>query len=134
MAEVKHNAKTAESGGIRNVAPTPVLADKVPEPGAAPPEPTIKIAGLEKLDLRPKTALEAPGDTVVEDYKPTDEDLANLARKTTTVPGFQPMPDPPPERMTLIPPSIASRTMAEMKRGKEITDAKAAQRRMLMGE
>lgn len=143
MAEIKKVGKTAESGdpkwpgstaGITSVGFTPpVLADKVPEPGETPPEPTIKIAGLETLKDKPNTELKEAGDTVVGTYQPTEEELAKLAMRPS-VPGFAPEPAPAPERVTLIPPSIAARTMAEMQRGKEVTEAKAKMRRELLGE
>ena len=141
MAEVKKVDKTAESGGIRNVAPTPVLAEKALEPGEVPVEPPIKIAGLEALDVSLATELKEAGDTVVQEYQPTAEDLERLALSNSpSVPGFEPIAEPKEvalsvaDRLSIIPASVASRTYAEMKRGKEITDAKTKMRRELLGQ
>ena len=74
------------------------------------------------------------GDVSIQDYVPTAEDLARLERNRVVEPPRPPDPPERPiaERMAPIPPSTASRTMAEMERGAAIVKAREADRKRRM--
>jgi len=112
MAEVKRVAKTAEAGGITNVAPA---------------DPAITIT-----EVKPKPMVEG---MEVGDYVPSAEDLARLAKNSAAP--FAGQAEPPPEvphTSTLIAPSRAKQTMAEMERGRVIVEERTKLReRQLAG-
>jgi hypothetical protein len=71
------------------------------------------------------------GEVMVGDYVPSAEDLARLERNKVVEP---PKPVDPPEkplaeRMSIIPPSTATRTMAEIERGAALVKQKEEDRR-----
>jgi len=72
----------------------------------------------------------AIGQVAVGDYEPTAEDLARLARnKVNDPPPPPPVPEAPiKDRLALVAPSTATRTMAEMERGAAIVRAKQEER------
>jgi len=74
------------------------------------------------------------GDMAVSDYVPTAEDLARLARNKVEEPPKPPeKPEAPiAERLSIIPASTATRTMAEMERGAAIVKQREEDRRKRM--
>jgi hypothetical protein len=70
------------------------------------------------------------GQVQVSDYVPSAEDLARLAKnKVEEPPPPPPVPEVPvAERLAIIAPSTASKTMAEMERGKQIVEQRQKER------
>ena len=106
------------------------MADKKPEKVEKPSEPTITIT-----EVKSPGVAEAPITT--EDFVPSAEDLARLAKNfSSTAPEpnlAAPLPEVP-ERTVVIPASIAKRTLEEMERGRQITDAKIKWRDKMLGD
>lgn len=124
-------------------------------------EPPIKIAGLEQLLDEPKVVIEKAGDVVVEEFKPTAEQLANLnktavANKISSAPqpvleanptgpnaqqgiitgpaGYEPGAGSAPATAPgLVSGGMATRTMQELERGRAIIEAKTRERNARLG-
>jgi hypothetical protein len=92
------------------------------------PEPSITIKEIKAPgNVHAVAALEKAGDMTVEEFKPSDEDLARLAKSQATVATGQAKPTPEPTEptaATIIAPSRAKQTMAEMERGAQIVKQK----------
>lgn len=109
------------------VKPTQPVLEKAPEP-------TITIAEVKAPGMVHGTdRLEKSGDMIVEEFKPTEEDLARLAKaQASAIPGqAEPAPEPPMPSM-IVAPSRAKQTMAEMERGASIIKHKTEERRKLL--
>lgn len=95
-----------------------------------PPEPTITIAEVKPPGIiHGVDHIEKAGDMVVEEFKPSEEDLARLAKAQATIVSGQAQPAPePPKPAVIVAPSRAKQTMAEMERGAAVVKEKTAQR------
>jgi hypothetical protein len=122
--------------------PVPVLAERAPEPGEKPPEPTITIAEVKPPGVvHAVDQLERAGDMKVEEFVPTAADLARLAKPADIPPEMMATPSTVPsipqrtvaERMAIIPPSVATRTLAEMEAGRRIVEQKTRLRNKALG-
>lgn len=99
-------------------------------------EPTIKIAEVKAPGaLHAAEQLEKAGDMTVEEFKPSEEDLARLAKaQATAAPGqAEPAPEPPTPAV-LVAPSRAKQTLAEMERGAAIVKERTAFRERMLAQ
>jgi hypothetical protein len=98
------------------------------------PDPNITIKEIKAPGVIHETDhLEKSGDMIVEEFKPTEEDLARLAKSKASPVPMQAEPAPEVAApAVLVAPSRAKQTLAEMERGAQIVKERTAFRERML--